>query len=79
MTIVVDLGRKATKQIKTAFSYHATVSVLFLFPMMPRVGLQCVIVVFSGHTFLFFTYDYKDSTTDQFPELTIDLYLGICC
>ena len=27
-----------------------TVSVLYIFLMVPWVGLQCVIVVFSGHT-----------------------------
>ena len=42
-----------------------TVSVLFLFHMVRRVGLQCVIVVFSGHTHLNFCnfaimYLYKE-------------------
>ena len=32
----------------------ATVSVLWLFLEVPCVGLQCVNVVFSGHTHLFF-------------------------
>ena len=32
----------------------ATVNVLFLFVTLPRVGLQCVIVVFPHHTHLLF-------------------------
>ena len=31
-----------------------TVSVLWLFPVVPWVSMQCVIVVFPGHTHLLF-------------------------
>ena len=37
------------------FNYLVTVSVLWLFLMVPWVGLQCTIVVFPDHTLLLFS------------------------
>ena len=34
-----------------------TVNILWLFPAVPRVGLQCVVVVFSDKTHLLFHND----------------------
>ena len=35
---------------------HVTVSVLRLFLTVPLVGLWCVVMVFPGHTHIFFTF-----------------------
>ena len=37
-----------------------TVSVLWLFLMVPWVGLQCVILVFPDHTHLIFTFQIQE-------------------
>ena len=40
------------------FNCLVIVSVVWLFLTVPRVGLQCVIVVFPDHTHLFFMFFY---------------------
>ena len=46
------------KRELVAFLYHVTVSILCLFLTVPWVGMQCVIVVFPGHTHFFMLYVY---------------------
>ena len=41
-----------------SFRCLVTVNVLWLFLMVPWVGLQCVIVVFLDHTHLLFSYHH---------------------
>ena len=53
-----------------------TVSVLWLFLMVPWVGLQCVIVVFPDHTHLLFCVNGVKFEC-QYDDIT--LYLKFSC
>ena len=44
--------RELVALLKLSFLCLVSVNVLWLFLMVPRVGLQCVIVVFPDHTHL---------------------------
>ena len=48
-----------------------TVSVLRLFIMVPRVGLQCVIVAFPGHTHLLLETRGINGLTIKAPITTV--------
>ena len=50
LAIVLKRKRKLVALILLSYRCLVTVNVLWLFPMMLWVGLQCVIVVFPDHT-----------------------------
>ena len=50
-----------------------TVSVLWLFLTVPRVGLQCVIVVFSDYTDLLFHKIVEPDITDENCNISINV------
>ena len=52
-----------------------TVRVLWLFPVMPWVGLQCVIMVFLDHTHLNFQAMYLRLLTSR-SITTTEIYLS---
>ena len=55
-----------------------TVSVQWLFLMVPLVGLQCVSVVFPDHIFLFFKLKYVFACYAEVPIFCVcDLFLSI--
>ena len=53
---VLSSNSSKRKRERVAFFYEClgTVYILQLFLTVPRVGLQCVIVVFPDHTYLLF-------------------------
>ena len=50
--IILKRKRKLVALLLLSYSCIVTINVLWLFLMVPRVGLQCVIVVFPDHTHL---------------------------
>ena len=52
VSILVLQKRKLVALLLLSYRCIATVNVLWLFLMVPWVGLQCVIVVFPDHTHL---------------------------
>ena len=46
--------RELVALLLLSFGCIVTVNVLWLFPMVQRLGLQCVIVAFPNHTHLLF-------------------------
>ena len=50
--IILKRKRKLVALLLLYYRCLVTVNVLWLFLTVPRVGLQCVIVVFSDHTHL---------------------------
>ena len=52
--IILKRKRKLIALLSLSYRCLVTVNVLWLFLMVPWVGLQCVIVVFPDHTHLFF-------------------------
>ena len=50
--IILKRKRKLVALLLLSYRCLVTVNILWLFLMAPWVGLQCVIVVFSGHTYL---------------------------
>ena len=53
-SIVLKRKRKLVALLLLSYRCIATINVLWLFLMVPLVGLQCVIVVFPDHTHLLF-------------------------
>ena len=54
--IILKKKRKLVALLRILLSYRCivTINVLWLFLMVPSVGLQCVLVVFPDHTHLLF-------------------------
>ena len=52
--IILKRKRKLVALVVLSFRCIVTINVLWLFLTVPRVGLQCVIVVFPDHTHLLF-------------------------
>ena len=52
--IILKRKRELAALLLLSYGFLVTVYVLWLFPMVPWVGLQCVIVVFPDHTHLLF-------------------------
>ena len=53
-TIILKRKRKLVALLLLSYICIVTIKVLWLFLTVPRLGLQCVIVVFSDHTHLLF-------------------------
>ena len=52
--IILTRKRELVALLLLSFGCLVTVNVLWLFLTVPWVGMQCVLVVFPGHTHLFF-------------------------
>ena len=52
--IILKRKRELLALLLLSYGCCVTVNVMWLFLRVPRVGLQCVIVVLSGHTHLIF-------------------------
>ena len=52
LTIILKRTRKPVALLLLSYRCIVTINVLWLFLMVPWVGLQCVIVVFPDHTHL---------------------------
>ena len=50
--IILKWKRKLVALLLLSYRFIVTVNVLWLFPTVSLVGLQCVIVVFSAHSHL---------------------------
>ena len=48
--IILKRKKKLFALLSLSYRYIVTINVLWLFLMVPLVGLQSLIVVFSGHT-----------------------------
>ena len=57
--IILKRKRKLAALLISSYRCIVTVNVMWLFLTVPWVGLQCVIVVFSDHTYLPFYYDIR--------------------
>ena len=57
--IILKRKRKLVALLLLSYNCLATVNVLWLFLMVPWLGLRCVIVVFPDHTHLFFVCFYS--------------------
>ena len=53
--ITLKRKRKSVALLLLSHRCIVTINVLWLFPTVPLVGLQCVIVVFPDHTHLLFS------------------------
>ena len=49
--IILKRKKKLFALLSLSYRYIVTINVLWLFLTVPLVGLQCLIVVFSGHTY----------------------------
>ena len=58
LAIFLERKRKLVAWLLLSYSCIVTIKVLWLFLTVPRVGLQCVIVVFPDHTCLLFDLTY---------------------
>ena len=58
-TIILKRKRKLVASLLLSYRCIVYVNVLWLFLMVPWVGLQCVIVVFPDHTPLPYGYSYS--------------------
>ena len=56
--LILKRKRKLVALLLLSYRCIVTVNGLWLFLMVPLVGLQCVIVVFPGHTHLLFIMLY---------------------
>ena len=54
--IILKRKRKLVALLLLSYRCIVTISVLWLFLMVPWVGLECVIVVFPDHTHLLFNH-----------------------
>ena len=54
--IILKRKRKLVALLLLSYRCIGTINVLWLFPVVPWVGLQCVIVVFPDHTYFLFVY-----------------------
>ena len=52
--IILKRKRKLVALLLFSYRYIVTINVLWLFLTVPWIGLQCVIVVFPDHNYLFF-------------------------
>ena len=52
-----------------------TINALWLFLMVPWVGLWCIIVVFPDHTHIFVNFQYHNFVVDAF---SMQLFLQFC-
>ena len=52
--IILKRKRKLVALLLLSYRCFVTINVLWLFLTVPRVGLQCVIMVFPDHTHLLF-------------------------
>ena len=50
--IILKMNKKRFALLVLSYRCIVIINVLWLFPMVPGVGLQCVIVVFPDHTYL---------------------------
>ena len=55
--IILKRKRKLVALLVLSYRGIATISVLWFFPTVPWVGLQCVIVIFPDHTHLLYGAD----------------------
>ena len=55
-TIILKRKRKLVAMLLSSYRCIVTINVMRLFPTLPWVGLQNVIVVFPDHTHLLFVY-----------------------
>ena len=83
--IILKRKRELFALLLLSFRCLVTVNVLWLFLMVPLVGLQCVIVVFPDHSHLLFAKGHcrlkhcvnKYSTLKLFSEFLLILHIHI--
>ena len=73
--IILTRKRELVAFLKLSFLCLVTVDVLWLFFMVPWVGLQFVIVVFSDHTHVHTASQYKYV---KVPVIKKTIPMGIC-
>ena len=71
--IILKKKRKLVALLLLSYRFMVPINVLWLFPTMPWVGLQCVSVVFPDHTHLLCAM-YHDRET----KLSFQVQLNIC-
>ena len=64
--IILKRKRKLVAFLLLSYRYIVTIIVLWLFLMLPWVGLQCVIVVFPDHTHLLFDRQMHKKTKAKY-------------
>ena len=64
--IILTRKRKLVSLLLLYYRCIVTINVLWLFLMMPWVGLQCVIVVFPDHTNLLFFCRSKKKKSNKY-------------
>ena len=63
------LQKKLVALLLLSYKCLVTVNVLWLFPKVPWVGMQCVIVVFSNHTTYFFNAKNTFHSSNNYFQL----------
>ena len=74
LAILLKRKRKLNAWLLSCYSCIVTIKVQWLFLTVPRVGLQCVIVVFPDHTHLLFDLTYTPDLWVRLNGQILKLY-----